>query len=263
MPSTNPPSRHSMKLPGKAPMSGRVPVPTTGDTLDNQKKLIAIAIVLGVILLVLLLLLFADGVGGGSGGVGTGVGSGIGDGSGSADAGTGNHGGIGHSDDDGTTGNDFKDGIGTSFEHEEKQSEQSVNIALTENATEPTLTVEGESLELNASALEEPPFDEWKTTGSTNSLSSLSNESNGGGSVGKGGGGGVTVRVFGVGGEGTRFMYVFDRSSSMNGHKLQEVKKELSESLSALNNNHRFNIIFYNRLVRKHEVSKNSKIGIV
>jgi uncharacterized protein YegL len=71
--------------------------------------------------------------------------------------------------------------------------------------------------------------------------------SNGGGdgSGGDGGSGATTVRVFGVGGRGTKFMYVFDRSSSMTGQKLQEVKAELLKSLSALNRQHQFNIIFY------------------
>ncbi|MEZ6136425.1 MAG: hypothetical protein R3C53_16140 [Pirellulaceae bacterium] len=53
--------------------------------------------------------------------------------------------------------------------------------------------------------------------------------------------------VFGIEGEGTRFLYVFDRSDSMNGYNaLQTAKAELLSSLESLGPAHQFQIIFYN-----------------
>ena len=55
----------------------------------------------------------------------------------------------------------------------------------------------------------------------------------------------ATVQVFGTGGKGMTFMYVFDRSTSMEGAKIRAAKAELTRSLDALGDLHRFNIIFY------------------
>jgi hypothetical protein len=55
--------------------------------------------------------------------------------------------------------------------------------------------------------------------------------------------------VFGVEGEGSVFLYVFDRSDSMNGYQgrpLAAAKAELIESLRGLDSIHQFQIIFYN-----------------
>lgn len=55
--------------------------------------------------------------------------------------------------------------------------------------------------------------------------------------------------VFGVEGEGTRFIYVFDRSASMNGQEgrpLRAAKKEIVGSLESISPVHEFQIIFYN-----------------
>ncbi len=54
------------------------------------------------------------------------------------------------------------------------------------------------------------------------------------------------TRLFGVEGEGTRFVYVFDRSASMEGAPLAAVKAELAASLDSLEDKHQFQIIFYN-----------------
>lgn len=79
------------------------------------------------------------------------------------------------------------------------------------------------------------------------------------GSLGLGEGGGdlggnrgipkAKTSVFGIEGEGTRFLYVFDRSDSMNGFgglPLQFAKTQLLESLQSLGPVHQFQIIFYN-----------------
>jgi hypothetical protein len=62
-------------------------------------------------------------------------------------------------------------------------------------------------------------------------------------------GGKATVRVFGVEGTGYKFVYVFDRSSSMGGtgrNALMVAKNELIASLDTLQETHQFHIIFYN-----------------
>jgi len=56
----------------------------------------------------------------------------------------------------------------------------------------------------------------------------------------------VKVQVFGAEGTGTRFVYLFDRSVSMEGPSLQAAKRELLASIAKLNNNHQFQIIFFN-----------------
>lgn len=59
----------------------------------------------------------------------------------------------------------------------------------------------------------------------------------------------VKTTVFGIEGEGTRFLYVFDRSDSMNGYggrPLRAAKTELLKSLESLGPVHQFQVIFYN-----------------
>ena len=56
------------------------------------------------------------------------------------------------------------------------------------------------------------------------------------------------TQVFGVAGEGYKFVYVFDRSGSMGGSgrsPLQAAKQELLGSLEDLDETHQFQIIFY------------------
>jgi hypothetical protein len=69
------------------------------------------------------------------------------------------------------------------------------------------------------------------------------------GGKGRAPGGHVTAEVFGIKGTGSRFVYVFDRSASMNdfgGTPLLAAKKQLSLSLDSLDSVHQFQIIFYN-----------------
>ena len=57
------------------------------------------------------------------------------------------------------------------------------------------------------------------------------------------------TKVFGVEGEGYKFVYVFDRSGSMGGSvrsPLNAAKAELLRSLESLGETHQFQIIFYN-----------------
>jgi hypothetical protein len=68
-------------------------------------------------------------------------------------------------------------------------------------------------------------------------------------SVGPKGGGKARTGMFGLWGEGYKFVYVFDRSGSMGGDgnaSLKAVKAELLASLKNLDTVHQFQIIFYN-----------------
>jgi hypothetical protein len=62
-------------------------------------------------------------------------------------------------------------------------------------------------------------------------------------------GGAAKTSVFGVEGEGHKFVYVFDRSASMSepqGRPLAAAKYELASSLRSLDKTHQFLIIFFN-----------------
>jgi len=66
-------------------------------------------------------------------------------------------------------------------------------------------------------------------------------------------GGKVTTSVFGVTGTGSRFVYVLDRSESMNGFDslpILSARQQLTESLDSLDETHQFQIIIYNQDVR-------------
>ncbi len=63
-------------------------------------------------------------------------------------------------------------------------------------------------------------------------------------------GGKARTSLFGVVGEGYKFVYVFDRSGSMGGsgrNSLRAVKAEMLQSLKNLDTVHQFQIIFYNQ----------------
>ena len=68
-------------------------------------------------------------------------------------------------------------------------------------------------------------------------------------SVAPRGGGKTRTSMFGLVGEGYKFVYVMDRSGSMGGSgrtSLKAVKAELVESLKTLDTVHQFQLIFYN-----------------
>ncbi len=63
------------------------------------------------------------------------------------------------------------------------------------------------------------------------------------------GGGQATTQVFGAQGTGSRFVYVFDRSASMQGFQgrpMAASRLELLKSLETLGSIHQFQIVFYN-----------------
>lgn len=60
-------------------------------------------------------------------------------------------------------------------------------------------------------------------------------------------GGDAVVQVFGVEGTGSKFVYAFDRSVSMNMEgRLSAAKRQLIESLESLDTIHQFQIVFFN-----------------
>lgn len=68
----------------------------------------------------------------------------------------------------------------------------------------------------------------------------------------------ATARLFGVSGSGNRFVYVFDRSDSMNGFgglPLRSAKRELTRSLNSLSEQQQFQIIFYNENVKPFQMA--------
>jgi hypothetical protein len=75
------------------------------------------------------------------------------------------------------------------------------------------------------------------------------------GNYGPPGSGQASVRVFGVEGKGTKFVYVFDRSSSMEGAPLATAKQQLIQSLESLKSVHQFHIIFFNQQMRNFDLS--------
>jgi hypothetical protein len=77
-----------------------------------------------------------------------------------------------------------------------------------------------------------------------------------GGKLGSPGGSGYAqVSVFGVQGKGSKFIYVFDRSASMEGRPLAAAKQQLLQSLESLESVHQFHIMFFNTKTQSFDLS--------
>jgi hypothetical protein len=63
------------------------------------------------------------------------------------------------------------------------------------------------------------------------------------------------VSVFGVQGKGNKFIYVFDRSASMEGPPIAAAKRQLIESLQSLESINQFHIIFFNTRTQSLDIS--------
>jgi hypothetical protein len=74
-----------------------------------------------------------------------------------------------------------------------------------------------------------------------------------------GGTGYATTSVFGVEGHGNKFVYLFDRSASMDGPPLSSAKRQLVESLQQLDDVNQFQIIFFNSKTRIFDASGGGK----
>ena len=73
------------------------------------------------------------------------------------------------------------------------------------------------------------------------------------------GGSQARLRVFGVEGVGTKFVYLFDRSTSMQGPPLAAAKHQLIESLNSLDSIHQFQIIFFNNELQQFDITGGGK----
>jgi hypothetical protein len=65
----------------------------------------------------------------------------------------------------------------------------------------------------------------------------------------------ANVSVFGVQGKGSKFIYVFDRSASMEGRPLAAAKKQLLDSLQSLESVHQFHIMFFNTKIQSFDIT--------
>jgi len=67
------------------------------------------------------------------------------------------------------------------------------------------------------------------------------------------------ISVFGVEGTGNKFVYLFDRSSSMEGAPLAAAKQQLLRSLEGLQDTHQFHIVFFNHRLQSSGVKGGSQ----
>ncbi len=77
---------------------------------------------------------------------------------------------------------------------------------------------------------------------------------------------GIKTNVFGIEGSGNSFVYVFDRSESMNGYDgapLRMAKRELAKSLESLTSVNQFQVIFYNEAPSTYRGSLSRTRGLI
>jgi hypothetical protein len=67
------------------------------------------------------------------------------------------------------------------------------------------------------------------------------------------------VSVFGVEGTGNKFVYVFDRSASMEGAPLAAAKGQLIKSLETIDEIQQFHIIFFNQRIHSFDITGGSR----
>jgi hypothetical protein len=63
------------------------------------------------------------------------------------------------------------------------------------------------------------------------------------------------VKVFGVEGTGNKFVYLFDRSASMEGAPLAAAKQQLIKSLESIDELQQFHIIFFNQRLQAFDLT--------
>ena len=103
-------------------------------------------------------------------------------------------------------------------------------------------------------------------SGTGQGSSGLNGLGNSGIGTGKGKTTGTKTSVFGIEGSGNSFVYVFDRSESMNsydGAPLRMAKRELSQSLESLTSVNQFQIIFYNQYPSPYQGSLSRTRGLI
>ncbi len=79
------------------------------------------------------------------------------------------------------------------------------------------------------------------------------------GTSGTGNGNYAETSVFGVQGKGSKFIYVFDRSASMEGRPLAAAKRQLLESLQSLDSVNQFHIIFFNTKTQAFDITSGGR----
>lgn len=67
------------------------------------------------------------------------------------------------------------------------------------------------------------------------------------------------VKVFGVEGAGNKFVYLFDRSASMEGSPLAAAKWELIKSLESIDELQQFHVIFFNQRIHSFDITAGSR----
>ncbi len=104
------------------------------------------------------------------------------------------------------------------------------------------------------------------TAGTGSGSKGLSGLGSSGVGTGKGKAGSTKTNVFGIEGSGSSFVYVFDRSESMNGYEgapLRMAKRELAQSLESLTSVNQFQIIFYNEAPGPYRGSLSRTRGLI
>lgn len=68
------------------------------------------------------------------------------------------------------------------------------------------------------------------------------------------------VNIYGAEAEGSKFVFVFDRSTSMDGEPLASAKRELIQGIEGLKPTHQFHIIFFNQDPRSFELGAGGRL---
>jgi hypothetical protein len=68
------------------------------------------------------------------------------------------------------------------------------------------------------------------------------------------------VNIYGAEAEGSKFVFVFDRSVSMDGEPIASAKRELIQGLEGLQRTHQFHIIFFNQEPRSFQLGQGGRL---
>jgi hypothetical protein len=68
------------------------------------------------------------------------------------------------------------------------------------------------------------------------------------------------VNIYGAEAEGSKFVFVFDRSVSMDGEPLASAKRELIQGIQGLKSTHQFHIIFFNQEPRSFQLGPGGRL---
>jgi hypothetical protein len=123
----------------------------------------------------------------------------------------------------------------------------------------PPVVVESQPPEMPLIQPPAPPPRATAFTGNGQTNATRFNAAGGSGRGTSGGRGTARVSVFGVQGEGKKFVYLFDRSASMEGTPLAAAKRQLIDSLGSLEDIHQFQIVFFNTRAHPFEVAEGGR----